>query len=102
MSNNEMTAAQGSDDVENGVITVINEMVADWDLDNVSAVSPSTSLMGDLEFESIDIVQLAVHLEQHFEQSGLPFEQLFMRDGDYVDDLTIQEIAGFLRDKLAS
>ncbi|MEO0421931.1 MAG: phosphopantetheine-binding protein [Pseudomonadota bacterium] len=102
MSNNEMTAAQGSDDVENGVISVINEMVSDWDLDNVSAISPSTSLMGDLEFESIDIVQLAVHLEQHFEQSGLPFEQLFMRDGDYVDDLTITEIAGFLRDKLAS
>ncbi|MEM9386848.1 MAG: phosphopantetheine-binding protein [Pseudomonadota bacterium] len=102
MSNNEMTAAQGSDDVENGVISVINEMVSDWDLDNVSAISPGTSLMGDLEFESIDIVQLAVHLEQHFEQSGLPFEQLFMRDGDYVDDLTIQEIAGFLRDKLAS
>lgn len=101
MSNNEMTAAQGGDAVESGVITVISEMVADWDLDNVS-ISAETSLMGDLEFESIDIVQLAVHLEQHFEQSGLPFEQLFMRDGDYVDDLSIREIAGFLREKLPS
>ena len=53
--------------------------------------------MADLEFESIDIVQLAVSLEQHFDQSGLPFEQLFMRDGDYVDDLTVNEIADFLR-----
>jgi acyl carrier protein len=102
MSNNEMTAAQGSDDVEAGVISVISEMVADWDLDSPAGITPSTSLMNDLEFESIDIVQLAVQLEQHFEQSGLPFEQLFMREGDYVDDLTIAEIASFLRGKLSA
>jgi acyl carrier protein len=47
-------------------------------------------------------VQLAVSLEQHFEQTGLPFEKLFMRDGDYVDDLTVSEIAVFLRSHLKS
>jgi acyl carrier protein len=102
MSNNEVTAPLGSDDVESGVITVINDMVADWDLDRPAGIASTTSLMNDLEFESIDIVQLAVQLEQHFEQSGLPFEQLFMREGDYVDDLTVAEIAAFLRDKLST
>jgi acyl carrier protein len=103
MSNHDdAVVSSGSDEVEAGVIAVINEMIADWDLDTPAGVTSSTSLMGDLEFESIDIVQLAVALEQHFEQSGLPFEELFMRDGDYVDDLSVTEVAGFLRQRLAS
>jgi acyl carrier protein len=91
-----------ADSIEQGVVQVINEMVADWELDQPLGVRATTRLMGDLEFESIDIVQLAVSLEQHFEQSGLPFEKLFMRDGDYVDDLTVSEIATFLRSHLSS
>src|SRR5678816_3635534 len=91
-----------ADAIERGVVQVINELVADWELDQPTGVRGSTRLMEDLEFESIDSVQLAVSLEQHFEQSGLPFEKLFMRDGDYVDDLTVGEIAVFLRSHLKS
>lgn len=103
MSNNtQNAAAAASDNVLEGVSQVITEMVADWDLDQPGGVTATTSLMADLEFESIDIVQLAVSLEQHFEQSGLPFEQLFMRDGDYVEDLTVSEIADFLREQMSA
>ena len=91
-----------ADAIEQGVVHVINEKVADWEVDQPMGVRSSTRLMEDLEFESIDIVQLAVSLEQHFEQTGLPFEKLFMRDGDYVDDLTVSEIAVFLRSHLKS
>lgn len=102
MSNNTQNAAaaQENDEVLSGVTQVVTEMVADWDLDQPAGITPDTRLMEDLEFESIDIVQLAVSLEQHFDQTGLPFEQLFMRDGDYVDDLTISQIADFLREQL--
>ncbi len=103
MSNHDdAVVSGGNDEIEAGVIAVISGMIADWELDDAASVTPATSLMGDLEFESIDIVQLAVALEQHFEQSGLPFEELFMRDGDYVEDLSVNEVAGFLRDRLAS
>lgn len=101
MSSNTHSLAQ-SDSIEQGVIQVITEMVEDWDVGGPTGVSAKTRLMEDLEFESIDIVQLAVSLEQHFEHSGLPFEKLFMRDGDYVDDLTVTEIASFLRSHLQS
>ncbi len=102
MSNNTQNAAaaQNSDTVITGVTQVITEMVADWDLDQPAGVTPQTSLMADLEFESIDIVQLAVSLEQHFDQSGLPFEQLFMQDGDYVEDLSVSQIADFMREQM--
>ena len=99
MTTEQLSQPEG-DAIEQGVVAVINDMVADWELDQPKGVGSSTRLMEDLEFESIDIVQLAVSLEQHFEQSGLPFEKLFMRDGDYVDDLTVDEIAAFLRSHL--
>jgi acyl carrier protein len=102
MSNEQRISQPSADSIEQGVVQVINELVADWELDQPMGVRPSTRLMEDLEFESIDIVQLAVSLEQHFEQPGLPFEKLFMRDGDYVDDLTVSEIATFLRSHLKS
>ena len=60
----------------------------------------NTRLIGDLEFESIEIVQLAVALGQHFDYEEIPFEELFMRDGDYVEDLTVAQIAAFLRSHL--
>jgi acyl carrier protein len=88
--------APTNQDLSPNVISVIESMVADWGLEDEIEIGPDTRLMGDLEFESIDVVQLAVALEQHFEQTELPFETLFMRGGDYVEDLTVTEIAEFL------
>jgi acyl carrier protein len=52
--------------------------------------------MEDLDFESIDIVQFAVGIERAFDRKGLPFEKLFMKDGAYVEDITIDEVTDFL------
>lgn len=78
------------------IISVLNEMTQDWDLESNGGIKPQTGLMKDLEFESIDIVQLAVALEQNFNQKGLPFEQLFMRDGDYVDEIYVSDVVDFM------
>lgn len=82
--------------IEAGVISVLSNMTQDWDLELAGGISPGTRLMEDLGFESIDVVQLAVSIEQHFARKGLPFEKLFMRDGDYVDDLQVSEVVDFL------
>ena len=83
-------------DMEQKVISVLNDMTQDWELDSDDGIGIETGLMNDLEFESIDIVQFAVALEHGFNQKGLPFEQLFMKDGDYVDEIRVSEVVDFL------
>jgi acyl carrier protein len=79
-----------------GVVEMLRDMVADWDLDHSEAIGPNTRLIEDLAFESIDIVQLVVAIEQKFQRKGLPFEKLFMRDGDYVEEISVAEVVDFL------
>lgn len=87
-------------EIEAKVISALTEMTEDWDLDSAEGIGRDTGLIKDLEFESIDIVQLAVALEQAFGQKGLPFEQLFMRDGDYVDEIRVSEVVDFMAKQL--
>ncbi len=84
------------DAVLSGVVELLRDMVADWDLDHSEAIGPNTRLIEDLAFESIDIVQLVVTIEQKFQRKGLPFEKLFMRDGDYVEEISVAEVVDFL------
>ena len=88
-------------EIEQNIISVLNDMTLDWELDTVDGISAKTGLMNDLEFESIDIVQLAVGLEQKFDQKGLPFESLFMRDGDYVDEILVSDIVDFMASNIS-
>jgi len=82
------------------VIAVLNEVTMDWELDLEEDIGPSTRLIDELAFESIDIVRFVVALEQHFNCKGLPFEKLFMRDGDYVDELRVDDVVAFLSQAL--
>lgn len=87
-------------DIEGRVFEVLRELTKDWDLELPNGLTKETRLMGDLAFESIDVVQLAVALEQAFDRKGLPFEQLFMQDGDYVDDLSVRQLIDFLAEQI--
>ena len=78
------------------VIGVLNDMTGDWDLDLPDRITAQTSLVEDLWFESIDVVQLAVKLEQALHRKDLPWEKLFMKDGEYVDDVLVSQIVEFL------
>ncbi len=91
-----MTSAENRPEIENRVIMVVNEMVADWGLDLPGGITRDTRLMEDLNFESIDIVQFAVGIERAFDRKGLPFERLLMKDGAYVDDVSVSEVTDFL------
>jgi acyl carrier protein len=97
-----MIAAENRPAVEAKVIAVANETVEDWGLDLPAGVTRDTRLMEDLNFESIDIVQFAVGIERAFDRKGLPFEKLFMKDGAYVEDITIAEVTDFLCAELAT
>jgi acyl carrier protein len=101
MSGSASTSPKSKDDIQANVVAVLQEMTADWDLEFSDPMGPQTRLIEDLAFESIDIVQFIVALEQRFNRKGLPFEQLFMRDGDYVEEMQVSEIVDFLAEKLS-
>ena len=78
------------------VISILREMTNDWEIGYQGEIGPKTTLIGDLAFESIDVVQLVMALQEHFGQENLPFEKLLMTEGRYVDDLGIDAIVTFL------
>lgn len=94
------TAATPAGSILGGVVEILDGMTRDWDTGFAGGIGPDTSLMRDLTFESIDIVMLIVAIEERFQRKGLPFEELLMVDGRYVDDLRVSEIAGFLEKHL--
>lgn len=87
-------------DMHQTVIGVLQETTRDWDMDLPEGIGAQTTLIEDLEFESIDMVQFAVALEQALGRRGLPFEKLFIKDGNYVDDVTVEQVVQFLCSEL--
>ncbi|MCR9092004.1 acyl carrier protein [Algiphilus sp.] len=75
---------------------VLEDFIEDWDIELGEEIGRDTLLLADLEFESIDIIQLVVAIEETFGKRKLPFEQVLMKDGRYVDDLSVGAIADFL------
>jgi acyl carrier protein len=82
--------------VEHDVLDIVRFMTSDWDLDPGISLGVETYLVKDLDCASIDIVELIVTLQDHFDRHDLPFEQLLMSDQRYVDDIRIQEVVDFL------
>jgi acyl carrier protein len=79
---------------------LLEDFTQDWDNEFEGEMTRQTRLLADLGFESIDIIQLVVAIEEMVGKRKLPFNELLMRDGRYVDDLSIGQIADFLATKL--
>jgi acyl carrier protein len=90
------------DAIVKDVVNVLNDMTTDWEAGFQGKIGPDTLLVADLGFESIDVVQLAVALEEHFGQEGLPFDKMLMTEGRYVDDLRVEQVVSFLAEHLRS
>ena len=78
------------------LIAILEDFTQDWDSEFEGQMDRGTLLVADLAFESIDIIQLVVAIEEDFGRSKLPFNQLLMKDGRYVNDLSVGQIADFL------
>jgi acyl carrier protein len=74
------------------------EFVEDWGLD--VEITAETSLVEDLEFDSIDVIQFVVAMENAFESRSIGFQNLLMQDGRYVDDLSVGQIEAFIASRL--
>lgn len=82
--------------IGNDVIEIIKDMTQDWDLDFSGGIDLNTKLVGDLAFESIDIVQFIVAMEEKFQSRGLPWEEVLMTDGRYVDEILVDDAVRLL------
>lgn len=84
--------------IEERLKVTVAEFVVDWGID--ADIGRDTTLVGDLEFDSIDVIQLIVEIEKAFGNRKLGFQDLIMADGRYVDDLSVGQISDFLSAKL--
>lgn len=81
------------------VVAIVDDLITDWGLELESAVGGQTLLAADLQFASVDIIQLCVALEQAFGRR-LGFQDLLMKDGSYVGDLSLGQFAQFIAARL--
>lgn len=88
-------------DMTTELVAVLEDITGDWETGFAGTIGAETRLIADLGFESIDVVHLIVALEERFQRTDLPFENLLMKDGRYVSDLRVGEVAGFLSRHLA-
>lgn len=97
---NDTPPAAASQEVIDKLIAIVADFIEDFDEDFEDEITRNTRLLADLAFESIDIIQLVVAIEEDFGQRGMQFEELLMQDGRYVDDLSVGQIADFVVTKL--
>ena len=81
------------------VCAIVADLIQDWGLDLEQPVGAATLLVGDLDFASVDIIQLCVALEQSYERK-LGFQDLLMRNGSYVSDLSLEQVAAHVEARL--
>jgi acyl carrier protein len=78
------------------LIDLLTDLTSDCDRGFSGGIGRETRLVADLEFDSVDVVQFALLIEERFRRRKLPFEKLLMADGRYRDDVTVGEVAEFL------
>ncbi len=78
------------------IVQILDDVTSDWEIEFAGGVGPDTHIISELEFESIDVVQFVVQVEQTFDRKDLPFEKLLMIEGRYRDDISVQEVVDFL------
>ena len=84
--------------VEQSVIAIVEDLTQDWGLET-DRIDGSTLLVDQLDFASVDIIQLCVALEQFYDRK-LGFPELLLVDGRYVNDLSIAQIAAFVERRI--
>jgi acyl carrier protein len=84
---------------ERRVVAIVEDLIQDWGLELGERVGAHTRLFRDLDFASVDIIQLCVAIEQDCDRK-LGFQDLLMKDGAYVSELTIGEISAFVAKRM--
>ena len=92
----ESSRAYERDAILGDLIQIINGLIGDWEIGFSGRLGPETLLVSDLGLESIDVVGFIIAIEEHYQRQDLPFAELVMADGRYVEDMSLRELVDFL------
>lgn len=82
------------EDIWKHVTDVIVEMLAERG-EEPGPLAPETRINADLGIASVDAIHLMIMLEDRV-QTPLNFQDLAVRDGEYVADITVGELHAFV------
>lgn len=82
--------------VRDSILTILTDIVQDWDLEMDGEIAPDSLLVANLGFSSVDFVELATSIEELYPDVELDFDGLIIKDGRLVEDLTVDQVASFV------
>lgn len=85
-------------EVEKILIEILNDMIEMYELPEVEVTS-ETKLIETLGFSSVDIMHMLATADMRF-QAHVPYEDMVLRDGEYVTEFTVGEIATYVSENL--
>ena len=77
------------------LVSILEDMTADWDLGLEGPIGPDTKLVAELGFESIDVVQLIVD-DQLLAMRGNTDNITCLAFSRYVDEILVRDCVAFL------
>ncbi|MGL5083575.1 MAG: hypothetical protein ACRC8A_19000 [Microcoleaceae cyanobacterium] len=81
-------------EIQVAVVNLIRSLLQEWRME-FNDINPKSRLTSDLNFESIEIINLVVALEKKYRKT-LDYSRLLMQDGHYVEDISIEQLANFV------
>jgi len=88
------------DQVRDDVLEILREKTRTLDSGFSGTLTEDTRIVGDLDFESVMIVEFCMAVGKHFRKK-LPFQNLVFQDGRF-QDFTVGQLVTFLDGHLTS
>jgi acyl carrier protein len=86
------------DRLRDEVLAILREKVDSLDSGFSGTLTEETRIFGDLDFESVTLVEFCTAVGKHYRKK-LPFQSLVFRDGRF-QDFTVGELVTFLEEHL--
>ncbi len=87
------------DQLRTDVLEILRDKSKKLDSDFSGPLTEETRIVGDLDFESVMIVEFCMAIGKHFRKKLL-FQKLVFQDGQF-QDFTVGQLLTFLEDQLA-
>ena len=84
------------DEIMKDVTDILTELLTEWETQFGAGIGPETLLGADLSLGSIDIVRLISEIQQRYAYQAIPFQELFIRGDEIIQDLRVAELVDFL------
>lgn len=81
------------EDIFATITGILNTMLEDMGIEE--EIDGNSKIVEDLGFSSVDSLHIMASIDIELEKK-LPYEKLVLRGGQYVSDLTVQELVDFV------